>query len=317
MTTLIRSGALSTASASASMNRAATSGDVSVEQLLELIDEQHQPAHRRGRERTRPRAGCHALPPAPRASDDGGSTATARNASSSCSKGWTPGVISTMNHSSEPSRPPERSAGSTPAFTTLDLPLPLGPTTATKLPARPLRPRRARTRSTKRSRPKKFTASLCSKLRRPRYGFWVTTVTMGDPTGAGSSESSRRNDAMSGADSVIADASSIARWAWSSLHAIGRRGRPAPPGRSRRRTHERRRPQFGMTTRSRSRPGTCHRDRRRGCGRRTRCHGARRLDGPFRAPPRPGRRGVPVSSGATASPQSITSRNVLDLRRVA
>ena len=43
-----------------------------------------------------------------------------------------PGIISITNQRSEPGRSPRHNAGTNPAFTTLDLPLPLGPTTARK-----------------------------------------------------------------------------------------------------------------------------------------------------------------------------------------
>ena len=57
-------------------------------------------------------------------------------ASSSASNGWLPGVIVVMNHCSEPGTSPRRSAGKPPARTMLDLPEPLGPTTATNRPER-------------------------------------------------------------------------------------------------------------------------------------------------------------------------------------
>ena len=112
---------------------------------------------------TRSTARCSPWSPASCSSNDGGgSTATPSSASSSCSNGWGAGVISIVNHEPDSGTAPRRIAGSSPAFTALDLPLPLGPTTAMKRPRVPLRPRRAISRSTSRSRPKKSTASTAS-----------------------------------------------------------------------------------------------------------------------------------------------------------
>ena len=72
-------------------------------------------------------------------------------------------------------RGPWRIAGSSPALTTLDLPLPLGPTTAMNRPRVPGSPRRLISRSTSRSRPWKSAASAASKARRPLYGLSIST----------------------------------------------------------------------------------------------------------------------------------------------
>ncbi len=104
----------------------------------------------------------------------GGSTATVRSASENASNGSRPGVMVTMNQRSEPITAPRRRAGTRPARTTLDLPDPLGPTSAMNLPFRPAYPSRASNRSISRSRPKKRAASPSSKARRPRYGFGMS-----------------------------------------------------------------------------------------------------------------------------------------------
>ena len=64
---------------------------------------------------------------------------------------------------SEPGIAPRRSAGISPARTTDDLPLPLGPTTARKR----VSPSRSSSCSTSASRPKKSAASASSNARRP------------------------------------------------------------------------------------------------------------------------------------------------------
>ena len=59
--------------------------------------------------------------------------------SNSCS-GWVPGTMRATNQCADSICVPRRSAETTPAFTTLDLPLPLGPITAMKRPALGKRP---------------------------------------------------------------------------------------------------------------------------------------------------------------------------------
>ena len=90
-----------------------------------------------------------------------------------------PGVISIVNHEPDRGNAPRRIAGSSPPRTALDLPLPLGPTTAMNRPRVPLTPSRAISRSTSRSRPKKSTASTASKARRPLYGLPTAGSTIG------------------------------------------------------------------------------------------------------------------------------------------
>jgi hypothetical protein len=63
--------------------------------------------------------------------------ATPSSAASSSSNGCGAGTISIANHDSDRGSAPLRIAGNSPAFTRLDLPQPLGPTTARNLPRAP------------------------------------------------------------------------------------------------------------------------------------------------------------------------------------
>ena len=58
-----------------------------------------------------------------------------RKAVANSCNGCAPGVIAVMSQFWEPGSAPRRRAGIKPALTTLDLPLPLGPTTVRKLDA--------------------------------------------------------------------------------------------------------------------------------------------------------------------------------------
>ncbi len=104
----------------------------------------------------------------------GGSDAMRSSAASSSSNGCGAGVMSIRNQSADIGSAPFANAGSSPARTTLDLPLPLGPTTATKRPRMPGAPRRAMSRSTSRSRPKNSPASAGPNARSPLYGFSIS-----------------------------------------------------------------------------------------------------------------------------------------------
>ena len=99
--------------------------------------------------------------------DGGASIATRLSAASSSSNGWGAGVISMRNQSCDIGNAPAANAGMRPARTTLDLPLPLGPTTAMKRPRMPGSPSRARSRWTSRSRPKKSASSAAANARNP------------------------------------------------------------------------------------------------------------------------------------------------------
>ena len=103
--------------------------------------------------------------------DEGGSTATPSNASSSCSNGCGAGVISIVNQAPDNGSAPCRIAGSSPALTALDLPLPLGPTTAMNRPPRAAEPEAATSRSTRRYATEEVDASTASNARSPLYGF--------------------------------------------------------------------------------------------------------------------------------------------------
>ena len=96
-------------------------------------------------------------------------TDTRASAASSSSKGWAPGESSVTRIG-----PPEalsRSAGTTPARTSDDLPHPLGPTTATNRATEPGSSRRSTICRTEVVRPKNSGASASVKARSPRYGF--------------------------------------------------------------------------------------------------------------------------------------------------
>ena len=75
--------------------------------------------------------------------------------------------MSAIRQPSEPGIAPRRIAGRSPARTTDDLPLPLGPTTARNRVV----PRRFTSCSRSSSRPKKSSASASSNARNPLYGF--------------------------------------------------------------------------------------------------------------------------------------------------
>ena len=93
----------------------------------------------------------------------------------SSSRGYAPGSISDDEPVSEPGSGPRFSAGISPALTTLDLPLPLGPTTARKrasrvmlLPTGPPAARPAlRVRRSRRHRPAGTPPALCRDCGRP------------------------------------------------------------------------------------------------------------------------------------------------------
>ena len=89
--------------------------------------------------------------------------ARARRSSAS---GCSPGRITTCLHSSLPGKTPPASAGSRPARTTEDLPLPDGPTT----PSSDVPTSRATSSATSRSRPKKYSASATSNGASPLKG---------------------------------------------------------------------------------------------------------------------------------------------------
>ena len=94
------------------------------------------------------------------------SRASRRVARPSSRSGCSPGRISACVQSSLPGRTPPARAGSSPARSTDDLPLPDGPTTASN--GAPTR--RATSSATSRSRPKKYSASAASNVARPLYG---------------------------------------------------------------------------------------------------------------------------------------------------
>jgi len=100
-----------------------------------------------------------ALPRSRAAMSGGASKAMRSRAVSSSAKGSAPGCIRTMNQRAEPLTYPWRSMGITPACTTLDLPLPLGPTTARKRPVRLASCSRLSNRAIRASRPKNSLAS--------------------------------------------------------------------------------------------------------------------------------------------------------------
>jgi hypothetical protein len=81
--------------------------------------------------------------------------------------GWSPGNISAMNGACRVARAPFLIAGTIPARTTDDLPLPLGPTTAKNLDPGPTSFNRATRRCASSRRPKKSRASASVKARRP------------------------------------------------------------------------------------------------------------------------------------------------------
>src|SRR6266540_1046806 len=105
----------------------------------------------------------------------GGAGASGRNAAVSSAKGSEPGVVSAINQRSDPVRPPTRRAGTRPARTTEDLPLPEGPTSARSRAPSPSSASRCRRRRTSCSRPKKSDASGSRNGRSPLYGFRVGT----------------------------------------------------------------------------------------------------------------------------------------------
>jgi hypothetical protein len=77
--------------------------------------------------------------------------------------GWAPGHRATVRHGSAPVRTPAANAGSRPARSSDDFPLPEGPTTVTRLAS----DTRATSSATRRSRPKKLSASEASNRARP------------------------------------------------------------------------------------------------------------------------------------------------------
>ena len=116
------------------------------EGLLELIDQEHQPlAVGQPLERVGD--------PRRRALVSASGTARARARESSAS-GRSPGRITAWRQPSEPGTTPSASAGRRPARTAEDLPLPEGPTTASRVEPT----RRATSSATRRSRPKKYSA---------------------------------------------------------------------------------------------------------------------------------------------------------------
>ena len=84
--------------------------------------------------------------------------------------------MSTCVHSSLPGSTPPASAGSRPARTTDDLPLPDGPTT----PSSGAPTSRATSSATSRSRPKKYGASATSNEARPLNGHTTGAVVVAD-----------------------------------------------------------------------------------------------------------------------------------------
>ena len=129
------------------------------EDLLELID-----ARAPGARRARSRSSASAIHGAASSRPASG-TARARVRESSAS-GRSPGRITARRQRSEPGTTPSASAGRRPARTAEDLPLPEGPTTASRVEPT----RRATSSATRRSRPKKYSACAASKGARPRKG---------------------------------------------------------------------------------------------------------------------------------------------------
>jgi hypothetical protein len=80
-------------------------------------------------------------------------------AAASSADGRSPGQSAVERQGSDPARTPVSSAGSSPARSSDDFPLPDGPTTATRLASET----RATSSATRRSRPKKLSASAASK----------------------------------------------------------------------------------------------------------------------------------------------------------
>ena len=128
------------------------------EDLLELVDEEHeplavgQPLERIGD----PRRGILASGLGHRSGE--GSRQLRQRARA--------GAITTRRHRSEPGTTPSASAGSSPARTAEDLPLPDGPTTASRVEPT----RRATSSAVRRSRPKKYSACAASNGASPRKG---------------------------------------------------------------------------------------------------------------------------------------------------
>ena len=98
----------------------------------------------------------------------GASSVERSNAASSSANGCEPGTIEANVQSSDPGTAPLRSAGRTPARTTLDFPDPLAPTSVTSRAPAAIRPT---TSATSRSRPKKSSASASRKACRPLNGL--------------------------------------------------------------------------------------------------------------------------------------------------
>ena len=100
------------------------------EDLLELIDDEHDLGVAGHRQVDRLEQAAGVRPPAGRGAVRRGAIAMRRSAASSSSIGCAPGNISATNHVRDPASAPARIPGTTPARTTEDFPLPLGPTTA-------------------------------------------------------------------------------------------------------------------------------------------------------------------------------------------
>ena len=90
------------------------------------------------------------------------------------------------NQRSEPGSAPRRSAGTSPARTTEDLPEPEGPTTARNRAPSVSSPSRRMSRFVSASRPKKSAASASRNARRPLYGLriWTDRRTVAEPSTA-------------------------------------------------------------------------------------------------------------------------------------
>ena len=163
------------------------------EDLFELVDDEHAA---RGRRPAATRLSARKSPSSPSSSCSirlGGRRRPAgASAASSSSSGYAPGNISTIGQRSDPGSAPAASAGTRPARTTEDLPLPLGPTTARKRVARRAARRGAPSIA---SRPKKSAASASSNARRPLYGFRVSRPSARPGARPGRARAGRRDSA--------------------------------------------------------------------------------------------------------------------------
>ncbi len=144
-------------------------------------------------------------PPSPTSASvrrSGRATATRSNAASNSLNGREPGYMSVTSHRSEPGNSPARTRGINPARTRLDLPHPDGPTTPTSR----FRSSLPTSSDASAALPKKSTASVSLKARKPLKGFLTSASasTTTDPTPPNTVESSSTNESTSAYRSITA-----------------------------------------------------------------------------------------------------------------